>query len=104
MVTGTSALWSREALIGMPISAVTRQAVSRARFSSAAASRSMAVARSARSARGQGPESKASRAARTAMSTSLPEAAGAEPMISSVAGLATVTVSGDDDGSRRPPA
>jgi hypothetical protein len=64
----------------------------------------MAAARSARSARGQGPESKASLAARTATSTSWSEAAGAAPMISSVAGLATVIASGDAAGSRRPPA
>lgn len=90
--------------MGMPISAVTRLAVSCARFSSAAASRSMAAARSARSVRGQGPESKACLAARTVMSTSVPEAAGAAPMISSVAGFATVIASIDADGSRRPPA
>src|SRR5260370_13961323 len=66
MVTGTSALCTRDAVIGMPISAVTSVAVSCARASRAMARRSMAAARSAWSARGQGPVSNACRAAQTA--------------------------------------
>ena len=104
MPTGASPLCRRDNVIGMPISAVTSRAVSGARASRASASRSSAAARSAGPARGHEPVSKASRAARTAVSTSGPVPAGADPTISSVAGLATVIRSGETAGSSRPPA
>ncbi len=101
---GTATLFCRESWIGMPISAVTRRAVSSPRASIAAASRSMAAARSAGSACGHGPESKATRAALTATSTSAPVIEGTAPVTSSVAGLTIVITSAEPDPTRRPPA
>ena len=101
---GIDTLFCRESWIGMPISAVTRRAVSSPRASSAAASRSMAAARSAGPACGHGPVSKACRAALTATSMSAPVIEGTAPATSSVAGLTIVITSAEPDPTRRPPA
>ena len=101
---GMDTLFRRDSLIGMPISAVTRRAVSSARASMAAASRSRAAARSAGLACGHGPVSKAFLAAATATSTSAPTIEGTAPATSSVAGLTIVITSADPDPTRRPPA
>jgi hypothetical protein len=76
--------------IGMPFWALTRRAISSARESSSAASRSRAAARAAGSHCDQpAGSSNARRAAATAASTSASAASGTEPMFSSV--LAEVT-------------
>ena len=104
MPHGTQTLFRRDSWMGMPISAVTRRAVSSARASMAAASRSRAAARSAGSACGHGPASNARRAAATATSTSAPTIEGTAPATSSVAGLTIVITSAEPDPTRRPPA
>ena len=76
---GIITLFRRDSRIGMPISAVTRRAVSSALASMAAASRSMAAARSAGLNCGHGPASKAFLAAFTATSTSVPTIEGTAP-------------------------
>ena len=104
MAHGAAALCSREAEIGIPISAVTSRAASSVRASSAAASRSSASARSAGGQVAQVPSSNARRAERTARSTSTPTADGTAPTTSSVAGLMMVITSGDAEPISRPPA
>src|SRR5580700_9676807 len=101
---GMATLLRRDKVIGMPISAVTRRAVSSALASSAAASRSMADARSAPPRSGHTPESKACLAAATATSTSRETIDGTAPATSSVGGLTIVITSLDPEPTRRPPA
>ena len=101
---GIITLFRRDSPIGMPISAVTRRAVSSALASMAAASRSMAAARSAGLSCGHGPASKAFLAAVTATSTSGPTIEGTAPATSSVAGFTIVITSAEPDPTRRPPA
>ncbi len=101
---GIVTLFRRDSRIGMPISAVTRRAVSSALASMAAASRSRAAARSAGLNCGHGPASKAFLAAVTATSTSVPTIEGTAPATSSVAGFTIVITSAEPDPTRRPPA